>query len=115
MNISKTWSMPNPNTFSIKPIEDLIKKYIRYGVIVDPFARDSKFGTITNDLDETMPTTYHMDALDFLKMLPDDTVDMILYDPPYSSRQVAECYKKHGRSVMVAASPALPSIVNSGT
>ena len=27
------------------------------------------------------------------------TVDTVLYDPPYSSRQVAECYKKFDRTV----------------
>ena len=44
--------MPNSETFSIKPIRELIDKYREEGmVIVDPFARNSDIGTITNDLD----------------------------------------------------------------
>jgi DNA modification methylase len=40
------------------------------------------------------PTKLHLNALDFLKIFTDNTVDMVLYDPPYSFRQVSECYKK---------------------
>jgi len=40
-----------------------------------------------------------MDATDFLKMFGDNSVDMVLYDPPYSPRQVSECYKKFGKTV----------------
>ena len=40
-----------------------------------------------------------MDALDFLKMFDDESVDCVLYDPPYSLRQVSECYKGVGRAV----------------
>ena len=40
-----------------------------------------------------------MDATDFLKMFSDNSVDTVLYDPPYSARQVSECYKKLGFSV----------------
>jgi predicted methyltransferase len=39
-----------------------------------------------------MPTTHHMPALHFLKSLPDEHFDGVLYDPPYSPRQVRECY-----------------------
>lgn len=40
-----------------------------------------------------------MDAIDFLKNFDDDSVDCVLYDPPYSPRQVSECYKKLGKTV----------------
>ena len=98
--ITREWAMPNPNTFSIHPIRRLISRAI-YGaaVVVDPFARNNAFATISNDLDKTCDTTYHMEATDFLRMLPDDTADVVLYDPPYSARQIAECYKRLGRSV----------------
>lgn len=32
-------------------------------------------------------------------MFSDESVDMVLYDPPYSPRQVSECYKQFGRTV----------------
>ena len=40
-----------------------------------------------------------MDALDFLRMFGSKSVDGVLYDPPYSPRQVSECYKNFGIEV----------------
>ena len=54
---------------------------------------------ITNDLDEQYNTDYHLDALDFLKLFENSSIDMVLYDPPYSPRQVSECYKALGKTV----------------
>ena len=105
MEINREWCMPNSKTFSIKPIRKLIDKHI-FGVSVDPFANDSKIATITNDLDERYDTTYHMDATDFLKSLETNSVDTVLYDPPYSPRQVAECYKNLGKTVNMQTTQA---------
>lgn len=101
MKISREWAMPNKNTFSIKPIEEVIHKYA-VGKIIDPFANSNKIGTITNDLDPTLDTDYHMDALEFLKLFDDKSVNTVLYDPPYSPRQVSECYKKLNKSVNIS-------------
>lgn len=91
--------MPNKDTFDIKPIKKLISKY-SIGVGADPFAKDSKIATITNDIDPMTSASYHKDALDFLKNdLKDLSMDYILFDPPYSPRQVSECYKKLGMTV----------------
>lgn len=97
--------MPNSNTFSIPVIRDLILKYSN-GVIVDPFANNNSLATITNDIDPEMPTKYHMDATDFLKILPNNSADVVLYDPPYSPRQVAECYKKFNQTVNMKTTQA---------
>lgn len=100
MKFNRIWAMPNSLTFQIKPIKDLIERYTWIDmVIVDPFANNSKYGTITNDLKPEMNTTHHMDALDFLKIMPNESADVVLYDPPYSLRQVVECYKGFGKSV----------------
>ena len=103
MKFNRVWNMPNKNTFSIKPIRKLIKRYVKKvkdkekkARIIDPFANQSKLATITNDLDNQYNTDYNLDALDFLKLFDDDSIDMVLYDPPYSPRQVSECYKKLG-------------------
>ena len=93
MKIERVWAMPNSKTFSIKPIEQIIKKYA-FGKIIDPFDNNSKKATITNDIDREYDTDYHLDALEFLKLFDDNSVDTVLYDPPYSPRQVSECYKK---------------------
>ena len=98
--MSRHWSMPNSRTFQINPIKSLVEKYIAGAeIIVDPFANECTYGTITNDLNPEYNTTYHMDALDFLKMIPTESADVVLYDPPYSSRQVSECYKGFGIEV----------------
>ena len=50
--ISRVWAMPSPDTFSIPPISDLLDRYLLGCLrVVDPFARESKRGQLTNDLD----------------------------------------------------------------
>jgi len=98
MLINRTWAMPNKNTFSIKPIERLIFKYL-HGVSIDPFANRSKLATYTNDIDGSYKTTHNMDAVDFIKTFGDECIDVVLFDPPYSPRQISECYKALDLSV----------------
>lgn len=96
--------MPHRSTFSIKPIAELIKRHMQGGVWVDPFARNSPFNSacqFTNDLCPDAQTTHHMESLAFLNWMDVDDVqaDGVLFDPPYSPRQIAECYKSVGRAV----------------
>ena len=60
----------------------------------------------TNDLDPSFNTTHNMDALDFLKEFKDNSIDLVLFDPPYSPRQVSEVYKKLGKSVNMQTTQA---------
>lgn len=107
MKITREWAMPNKNTFEIKPVKDLLERYISpFDEVVDPFANNSDWGTITNDLDPQYKTDYHMDATDFLKMLPHQCADVVLYDPPFSPRQISECYTKLGMSVNIETTQA---------
>lgn len=100
MIINRAWAMPNSHTFSIKPIHELVTRYAPgEKVVIDPFANDCKIGTITNDLNPKFDTTYHLDALDFLKQMESNSADVVLYDPPYSLRQVKECYEGVGITV----------------
>lgn len=96
--IRRVWAMPHKNTFSIKPIKELIFKY-KNGLTIDPFANVNTIADITNDIDERFNTTHHMDALDFLQTFDNQSIDTVLFDPPYSPRQVSEVYKKLGQSV----------------
>ena len=90
MKIERIWGYPSKNTFSIKPIADILSEEVTDGFWVDPFANNAKIATVTNDLNTDFDTDYHLDALEFLKMFPDCSVDGILYDPPYSTRQISE-------------------------
>jgi hypothetical protein len=98
----REWAMPSPNTYSIPPIASLLDLWlIGCVVVVDPFARASTRGTITNDLDPQQPTQYHMDAVDFCRWLAKSgcQADAVLFDPPYSPRQISEAYKGVGLAV----------------
>lgn len=99
IRIDRVWAMPSKNTFKIKPIHELLNEEMTDGLWIDPFANENKLASITNDLNPEFDTDYHMDALDFLKMFEDNSVDGVLYDPPYSTRQVTECYRKVGYNV----------------
>lgn len=99
VRIERIWAMPNKNTFEIKPIHDLIVEEMTDGTWIDPFANRNKLATITNDLSQEFDTDYHLDALDFMKLFGDASVDGVLYDPPYSPRQVSECYNNVGFNV----------------
>ena len=105
VTFSRVWAMPNSKTFTIKPIAELIERW-KMGKSIDPFANGSKIATITNDIDDSYDTDHHMDALDFLKMFDDSSIDTVLFDPPYSPRQVSECYKKMDMTVNMQTTQA---------
>lgn len=103
--------MPNSQTFKIRAIKKLILSRIKENdIILDPFANDADIKNyipksckyISNDLDPQYDTDYHLEAQDFLKLFEDNSADVILYDPPYSSRQVSECYKSLGKTVSMS-------------
>ena len=99
--------MPNGNTFDIKPIMEFIKQYNSINIeSADPFANKNRIAKYINDLDPSFNTEYNMDALDFLKMFDNESLDFVLFDPPYSPRQVSECYKKMGLTVNIQTTQA---------
>jgi hypothetical protein len=111
LNITRQWAMPNAATFTIKPINELIR---RYGfaheplTFVDPFVRNSPFKEfcVSNDIDPEIEADYHMDALEFLKRFGTEEVHGVLFDPPYSPRQVSEVYRKLDRTVNMQTTQA---------
>lgn len=106
MKITREWAFPNKYTFEIIPIKEFIKKNVNHGIVVDPFANKASIANhlrscsyVSNDLDNQYKTDYHLDALEFLKLFEDNSVDVVLFDPPYSPRQVSESYKALGKTV----------------
>lgn len=100
MTIERIWAMPNSNTFQIPPVKNFVEEALcGCKIIIDPFANNCKYGTITNDLNPNFDTDFHLDALVFLKQIPDNYADCVIYDPPYSLRQVKECYEGVGITV----------------
>jgi len=95
MKISRVWEMPNKYTFKMRAVSALLAREMR-GEWADPFCGLYSPASIRNDADEANKADYHMDGLDFLKQLPDRSVDGVLFDPPYSVEQALRCYKpKH--------------------
>lgn len=100
MKFSREWAMPNSETFSIPCIKGFVDRYLsKSKVSVDPFARNNQWATHTNDLNTFTNAACHLDVLDFLKMLKCKSVkaDLVIFDPPYSPRQISECYQSIGR------------------
>lgn len=97
MIINRVWAMPNRWTFQIPPIAELLARYVDNGTgWIDPFAGMYSPAEITNDLNPEMQTRYHMKADVFLKSLDGQLFEGVLFDPPYSLRQVKECYEQVG-------------------
>jgi hypothetical protein len=100
MRINRVWAMPSTETFTIDPIRRLIECHLGTGgVWIDPFCRNSVFKSrcaMTNDMNPKFAGTHNMDALDFLATLPAASVDGVLFDPPFSPRQVKEAYEGFG-------------------
>jgi hypothetical protein len=83
MKITREWAMPNKKTFAIKPIKELLERvipvYKNEHLCLDPF-----------------PFDYSKDATEYLNEKQDDCYYNAVFDPPYSPRQLKECYKGLG-------------------
>ena len=98
--INRIWSMPNKWTFKIKPISELINKYVGNGKgWIDPFAGMYSPAEYTNDLNPDANAKYHLEAYDFAKEIEKHDVELngCLFDPPYSLTQISRSYKEMGK------------------
>ena len=81
MMIKRVWAMPNHRTFDIKPIKEFIKENIGLDYI-DPF-----------------PYPFKEDAIKYLKKIETNSKLSLVFDPPYSQRQLKEMYHSNGLSL----------------
>ncbi len=108
IQFSRQWAMPSADTFDIPPIKEFVKKYLRDSkVSIDPFARNKRWATYTNDLNPETEAEFHMDAVEFLLTLKERGVvaDTIILDPPYSMHQVTKTYSGYGDKRVNALTP----------
>lgn len=93
MMFRRVWAMPSVWTFAVKPIGEIVNRYVGNSGLswVDPFAGKNTPAGVTNDI---VPgrAKFAMDAIDFLKMLPDGEFGGVLFDPPYS---VEQCLRRY--------------------
>lgn len=96
MKITRAWCMPNHNTLSMKPVYEFFMRH--KGVFntetFDPFARDCELCNYTNDLNPNTKAKDHMKADEWIKKF--ERMKFVVFDPPYSLRQVKECYEGVG-------------------
>ena len=81
MIIERYWAMPSHQTFTIKPFKELIEKELG-SEYIDPF-----------------PYPFKQDAIEYLKKIKDNSENYLVFDPPYSQRQLREMYDNNGLSL----------------
>lgn len=101
--ITRARAAPSAWTFTIKPIRELLDRYVGDGVgWVDPFAGENSPAEYTNDQHPDRKARWHMDAELFCQMITrmkrseGRMLRGVIFDPPYSYRQVSEHYKGIG-------------------
>jgi hypothetical protein len=73
--------------------------------ICDPFAREGFVGKlpncISNDLNPEFPTDYNLEFKDFARVMNmhNQDFDLLVFDPPYSLRQLKEHYDGIGKNL----------------
>ena len=105
IKFSRFWNMPCGDTFTVPVIGNFVRRFLQTSeVSVDPFARNKRWATHTNDLNPATEAEHHMEARVFLAMLVERGVraDLLIFDPPYSPRQISECYAMAGMKAGMA-------------
>lgn len=91
IDMSRAWAMPHAQTFCIPPIAEFLDRWLSgRRSIIDPFCGESKRATFANDLAHG-----GVDAEAACQQWKSAGVvaDAVLFDPPYSPRQISEVYK----------------------
>ena len=83
------------------------------GDVLNLFAGKNKLNLneIRNDIDKTMPTKFHKDALDFVREWKGKKFDTIILDPPYAYRKAMEMYKGNYSSRFKQLADEIPRIL----
>ena len=107
---SEPFSNPHIRKIINRIMNDVMYDTNGNALIVDPFARESFTrnipNCITNDLNTEFDTDYNLEFKDFAQTLQNRFVscaypplDLILFDPPYSLRQLKDCYDGIGKDL----------------
>lgn len=105
---SEPFSNPHIRKVIDRVLNDVMYDTCGNALVIDPFARDS-FSTrlpscITNDLNTEFNTDYNLEFKEFANTLYEiqcagnlGPIDLVLFDPPYSLRQLKDCYSGIGK------------------
>jgi hypothetical protein len=98
--LSVAFAMPSRWTFQQPPVAAFVARHVAgRSCIVDPFCGQSEIAHHRNDL-----ASGGVDAEAFVRGLIAEGVraDCVIFDPPYSPRQISECYKSIGKQASQA-------------
>lgn len=99
VKMTRAFGGPSAFTFGIQPIAAFVGRWLpRCEEWLDPFAGKFSPAKHRNDLNPDSNAEYHLDAEEFLKRF-EPGVYGLLFDPPYSPRQISEMYKGIGLAV----------------
>ena len=88
------------DTCSCLEVLGVVQKYLLRtgGNTVDVFARNQRLCKWTNDINEKTAAEFHLDSLDFCRLLvaKKERVDLVLFDPPFSPTQAKRQYEECG-------------------
>lgn len=91
LQVARVWEMPTKWTFKMSCVQALFRRHGVGAGWADPFAGMNSPAEFTNDLEDRNAKS-QMDALEFLKAQPDNSVSGVLFDPPYSVEQCLRLY-----------------------
>lgn len=95
VSFPRIWCMPNRYTFKMKPVMEFLMSEVgceEWVSWADPMAGSSSPAELTNDIDPTVDTRYHVDALTFLRLWGNNIMAGVLFDPPYSAAMAGGKY-----------------------
>ncbi len=96
LKFSRASAQASAWTFTIPPVAALLDRYVGSGQgWADPFAGRNSPAEFTNDHDMAACARSQMDAADFADVMVAGLAG-VLFDPPYSPRQIKEHYKRVG-------------------
>jgi len=104
MELSWCSGRSSAQTFSIRPVREFVSQWIGDGRgWIDPYAGDNPLGIqFSNDHNPDCGAENHMEAVEFCRavveqgLVPRGGFAGVVYDPPYSYRQVSEHYRARG-------------------
>ncbi len=103
---SEPFSNPHIRKILDRVINDVMYDTCGNGLIIDPFSRESFTrnlpNCITNDLNPEFNTDFNLEFKDFANTLQGSvhkTVNLVLFDPPYSLTQLKKQYDGIGKDL----------------
>lgn len=108
-----TWhfDLPSPDTLTIPVFRVAANEYLfDRKRVADLFARNCRLGTkgLRNDIDKNTKAEKHLDVFKFLEKIPEESLDAVIIDPPFSFNQAAKHYKNSaGKCLGVGWIPAV--------